>query len=129
VLDVKQSIIQSEIVQRASTGEACNPLRGDRKDVNVMGGRTFYIIAASQPIPLGIGIMKTRESKSPPDDKLLDINNDGRADTFFSCATAEGIQFSIWTGVAYKSDMQWSSYYYLGYDTEANCPTMSDKTK
>ena len=55
-------------------------------------------------------------------EQLTDLDGDGKRDTFTSCSTSEGVNFSVWNGEAYKSKLIWSDYYYLGYDSEADCP-------
>lgn len=33
----------------------------------------------------------------------------------------EGLHLTVWTGEPLKGKSRWHAYYYLGYDTEANC--------
>ena len=74
---------------------------------------------------LHFGVIKgDKEDSTRTGKKLLDLNGDGHKDTFYSCSTAVGIQFSLWDRLAYKSHLIWSGYYYLGYDTEENCPPL-----
>ena len=54
-----------------------------------------------------------------------DVNSDGHQDYFTECSTSEGVQFNVWSGSPYKGKALWSAYYYLGYDTEPNCPENS----
>jgi hypothetical protein len=40
---------------------------------------------------------------------------------FRTCASEEGIHATAWSGKPLKSPRRWHSYYYLGYDVEADC--------
>lgn len=40
---------------------------------------------------------------------------------FRSCASAEGIHATAWSGVPLASERRWHAYYYLGYDVEPDC--------
>ena len=46
-----------------------------------------------------------------------DLDYDGTPERFRSCASAEGLHLTVWTGELRR----WHRYHYLGYDTEANC--------
>ena len=102
-------------------GDKCSALLDARKTINMKGGTHFYEVASESPIELGIGVIQasdqSRATKEP-----LDLNNDGRKESFSQCLASEGVQFSVWEGAPYTSKLTWSGYYYLGYDTEANCP-------
>lgn len=123
-LDNKQQITHAKIMKEASNGDECNALREERSPINFKEGIHFYTVSSKKPIELGIGVINSDKANTRSEKKLLDLNRDGQKDTFYSCSTAEGIQFSIWSKIAYKSSLIWSDYYYLGYDTEANCPPL-----
>jgi len=38
-----------------------------------------------------------------------------------SCASSEGVHFTLWAGVPLKSRRLWHAYLYAGYDTESTC--------
>jgi hypothetical protein len=38
-----------------------------------------------------------------------------------SCASSEGLHFTLWDGEPLKSSRLWHMYYYLGYDVEPSC--------
>lgn len=116
-----QEVSQSIILKKTSSSKDCYALLEDREKINNDFGRSFYTISSKNTINLAIGIVNP-ESKSFNKNEILDMNNDGKKDTFSYCSTSEGIQFNSWSGIAYKSDSIWSDYYYLGYDTEGNCP-------
>ncbi len=119
-LAVNHHVRKLKIGKKAETADECYALLQDRIAINTENGRRFYTVISTSPINLGIGIVSTGADDN--EDNILDINNDGKKDTFSYCSTSEGVKFSIWDGVAYKSELIWSDYYYLGYDTEADCP-------
>lgn len=126
-LDDTQKITPAKILEPAANGKECFGLLGDRSAVNRESGVTFYRVSSETPIELGIGVTSGKAPSKQDLRKLnkrgMDLNNDGRTETFSQCATAEGVHFSVWDGAAYKGKLIWSGYYYLGYDTEANCPS------
>ncbi|MBI3899713.1 MAG: hypothetical protein HY308_15665 [Gammaproteobacteria bacterium] len=72
-------------------------------------------------IELGIGIVGN--DVVPSNGKInVDVNGDGSPDQFTQCSTTEGVSFNLWAKSAYEGKPLWSGYYYIGYDTEANCP-------
>jgi hypothetical protein len=38
-----------------------------------------------------------------------------------SCASVEGVHFTVWAGEPLRSRRLWHQYYYLGYDVEPSC--------
>jgi hypothetical protein len=126
-LDNGQEIVPSEILRKASDEEECYALTEDRRKVNTDGGLHFYTVTADKPIELGIGVIQMENDTTFTETKIVDLNGDGSQDTFSQCATSEGIQFSVWDAAAYESNLIWSGYYYLGYDTEANCPELPER--
>lgn len=102
----------------------CPQLNDDRKAINIAEGFSFYSVKPiSQEIDLGIalvgGLSKYRETNSQI---AADINNDGVSDYFTQCSSSEGIHFNVWSEKPWIGKLLWSSYYYLGYDIEPNCP-------
>lgn len=118
-----ESIVDASIADRARSGETCYPLMDERREVNLASGLTFYRLELREPVELGIGIVRSKAGDKLPLEAVLDIDGDGRRDTFAHCATSEGVRFSTWSGPPYAGDPTWSGYYYLGYDTQANCPS------
>lgn len=49
---------------------------------------------------------------------------DGRAprEHLDICATYEGLQLTIWSGLPYKGQRRAHAYFYLGYDVDPTCP-------
>jgi hypothetical protein len=100
-------------------------LRSD--DVNPVylddeGETTYALDAAAIPadVSLGFGFV------DPPPDlvatgALPDLNGDGRAEGFRSCASGEGLHLTVWYGEPLTTSRLWHGYFYLGYATEADC--------
>lgn len=126
-LDDVQKITPAKILGPATNGKECFGLLNDRSAVNRESGVTFYRVSSETPIELGIGVASgkalSKQDLRELNTRGMDLNNDGRKETFSQCATAEGVHFSVWDGAAYKGRLIWSGYYYLGYDTKANCPS------
>ena len=120
-----QVSLQAEIIERTESGEECYALRQERKDINMSEGNIFYSVAPASkaPLELAIGIVGLKAGFTATDGTIhTDVNGDGRQDYFTECSTSEGVQFNVWSEAPYKGKALWSAYYYLGYDTEPNCP-------
>lgn len=120
-----QVLLEAEIIQRTKSGEECYALLEERKDVNMSEGNIFYSVAPASkaPLELAVGIVGWKEGFTTTDGTIhADVNGDGYQDYFTQCSTSEGVQFNVWSGSPYKGKALWSAYYYLGYDTEPNCP-------
>lgn len=86
-------------------------------------GKTTYALDAggiTGDVSLGFGLV------DPPPDlaatgAMPDLNGDGRPDGFRSCASGEGLHLTVWYGEPLTTSRLWHGYFYLGYDTEADC--------
>ena len=85
-------------------------------------GKTTYALDAggiAGDVSLGFGLV------DPPPDlaagAMPDLNGDGRAEGFRSCASGEGLHLTVWYGEPLTTSRLWHGYFYLGYDTEADC--------
>lgn len=125
VMGDPQRVERTEIRDRTTASESCPALSSGRADTNVKSGAAFYRLSARKisNTDTGIGLI------APPEDPTVteglahvDLNGDGGREVFASCATSEGIKFSIWKGKAYQGTPVWSAYYYLGYDLVPSCP-------
>lgn len=110
-----------EFDQKSKSDDSCYALLEGRASINAKDERYFYMVNSKKSVNLGIGIIFNAADKAS-NTEVIDLNGDGRNEVFTYCATSEGVQFSIWSGEKYHSDLIWSDYYYLGYDTEADCP-------
>ena len=52
-----------------------------------------------------------------------DLDGDGLPEHFRSCASAEGIHLTVWTGPPITGILRWHQYHYLGYDVTPDCKT------
>jgi hypothetical protein len=121
VLDLR---LNGTIVAKTTSDEHCPPLSEMRRIESE--GFTFYTVAL-QDGPLmhpeedgvfGIGIVGL-----PQDTQWIDLDGNGRADSFTACKYYEGLEFVIWSGAPYGGEQLWNEYYYLGYETdEIECP-------
>ena len=74
--------------------------------------------------PTGLPIVvlgQTPKLEMRGDTVTLEIERGKTPWRFRSCASAEGICSSAWSGVPLASPRRWNAYYYLGYDVEPDC--------
>ena len=115
------ALVQAMIVKKAHHGKECNALRDEIRDTNLAGDTSFYVVSSKKRIELGVGVINSSENDAVVKN-LLHGRKKSLQEKFKYCTTAEGIRFTVWSGKAYDSKLLWSGYYYLGYDTEENCP-------
>ncbi len=72
-------------------------------------GAGIAILDSSKPIKFSDGLAN------------VDLNNDGKNEYFRQCASNEGLHLTVWTGKPLIGKRIWHKYYYLKYDTEADC--------
>jgi hypothetical protein len=70
----------------------------------------------------GFGIIAAPPDLTSGELPQLDIDGDGVIERFSSCASSEGLHLTVSSGEPPKGVEIWHAYYYLGYDTEADCP-------
>jgi hypothetical protein len=51
----------------------------------------------------------------------LDLDGNGTPEGFRTCASGEGLHLTVWYGEPLATARLWHGYFYLGYDTEADC--------
>jgi hypothetical protein len=87
------------------------------------GGLHAYAIRLEKLDPLpAIAVVNFRGAFAREGDLLVaDLDNDGQPEYFRSCASTEGVHFTVWSGAPLKGRLRWHQYYYLGYDVEATC--------
>jgi hypothetical protein len=123
VLDLR---LNGTIVAKTTSDERCPPLSDMR--LIESEGFTYYEVALDDG-PLmhpdeegvfGVGIVGV-----PKEIVWIDLDANGRADSFTACKYYEGFEFVIWSGAAYGGEQLWNDYYYLGYETdEIECPVV-----
>ncbi|PCJ14848.1 MAG: hypothetical protein COB04_14385 [Gammaproteobacteria bacterium] len=101
-LDVKNIIETASLVEKASSGDECFPLRDDRSEINIGNGYSFYKVESESKVDLAIAVI---------DAENLNASN------FGYCSTSEGIEYFV----KESSAIVWTGYYYLGYDSEVTC--------
>jgi hypothetical protein len=114
------SVVKATVDHKLRDGDPCYALLPDRRKQNESGGRSFYVVSVPESLEMAIAVIG-----APPQDSgngQLDLDGDGKPERFVQCVTSEGMKFSVWTGEPYQGTPLWSDYYYLGYDTEADCP-------
>jgi hypothetical protein len=50
-----------------------------------------------------------------------DLDGDGVDEHFRTCASAEGLHYTIWSGEPLNGRLRWHRYHYLGYDVDPTC--------
>lgn len=89
------------------------------------GENFFYSLigdGTDEGFEVGIGIIEPAKPVQIQNNlAVFDLNDDGKAEFFRRCAGSEGIHFTVWTGKPLKGKRIWHSFYYLDYDTQADC--------
>ena len=87
------------------------------------GDLNFYDVAIDGvPMLPAIAIVGFRGKIQRAGDSLwADLYGDGQRAFFRSCASFEGIHFTVWTGRPLSGTLLWHQYFYLGYDVEPTC--------
>ncbi|MCE9687861.1 hypothetical protein LZP73_16905 [Shewanella sp. AS16] len=118
LLENEPAKVAARISGKAQDGTSCYALMEDRRDINQSAGYTFYTVKADTNINLAIGIVAAAKNK-----KLVAALNNNLAG-FTYCSSSEGVHYSMWSKSPYTSEKLWSAYYYLGYESEADCPAL-----
>ncbi|WP_152597816.1 hypothetical protein [Novilysobacter arseniciresistens] len=119
-LDDPQRVAMARIEGRAEAAEDCPALIEDRREANLASGVSFYRVAPLDEAALAIGVLQS-PGAAAGSEAALDINRDGRRDTYGHCATAEGIRFFVRGDPDGNGRPLWTGYYYLGYDLQPDC--------
>ena len=125
VMGEPQNVLQGQVGDKVSSAASCAPLIESRRSQNAKAGTSFYGLEGTKlsATDMGIGIVGTPQKITVVNGTArTDLNSDGRPEVFSSCATAEGINFAIWTENRFQGTPLWSGYYYLGYDMKPTCP-------
>jgi hypothetical protein len=64
---------------------------------------------------------KVAPSQMRGDTVLLAVEPGRMSWRFRTCASAEGVHATAWSGVPLVAPRRWHAYYYLGYDVEQDC--------
>ena len=90
------------------------PVEGPSYDLDLVGqgeevGMAFAIAGQVAGVRIEDGIARA------------DLDGDGVAEAFTSCASSEGLHLSIWSGKPRQGTPRWHRYVYLAYDLDPNC--------
>ena len=80
---------------------------------HMLQGARYQLVRETKDPLVGIAVTGARSS--------LDLDGDGRAESFRQCASGEGLHLTVWSGAPLKGRRRWHRYVYLGYDTEPDC--------
>lgn len=122
IVDINNDqLMSASIGKRNPSSEQCMPLLDDRKKVNLDEGLIFFSLhnakgELTEFNGLGIAINSSELSG-----QVIDLNRNNVEDRFAYCSTGEGVSFYVWDKEAGENHPFWKGYYYLGYDTEADC--------
>lgn len=118
-----EQLIHAFLGKKNPGSEQCMPLLEDRKAINEAEDVAFFSLQNSNGELIefdGLGIAITIDS-SELGTQAIDINNNTVEDRFAYCSTGEGVKYYIWDKERGEKKPFWQGYYYLGYDTEADC--------
>lgn len=107
--DQPPRVSTATLAERTHSSETCKALLGDRRQINIASGYTFYSVHAKPEINLGIAVLGNKH-------RAADYQ-------FDYCATREGLLFTMKTGPQQGRAELWRGYYYLGYDSDITCPS------
>lgn len=118
--------VEGKILGTTDSAEDCPALAGRGREWNdLYDDGSYYVVALEdgrslEPTDLGIGIVALGPEEADP------INLDGNraADGFAVCRTKEGLQFVVWEGEPYKSELLWRipSYLFRQVVEVRDCP-------
>jgi len=107
--------------------ESCACRASESGDKNP-GENHFYLLSLNEKLPeffgfeVGFGVIEPAQSfKIQNNLASLDLNEDGKPEYFRQCSGYEGTHFTIWAGKPLKGRRIWHSFYYVDYDTVADC--------
>ncbi len=104
-----------------STGRTCPPEAGGHEVEGTLATRTVLEPSGGADQAIRIGVMARGEGVRVLGPGKVDLDGDGRAERFASCASSEGLHLTAWSGAVGKSARLWHAYVYLGYDTSPTC--------
>lgn len=119
-----QHLIQAETAGAAvliPPGEG----RLSRDGANNDTARYKLAIVGDDALPagaVGLGIVGAADRCQVSDSVVsCELEPGGPPQFFRTCASREGLHFSVWSGKPLDGARRWHAYYYLGYDIEPDC--------
>lgn len=113
-MGVRQSFLRAEVVRRRDA-PCPGMVGGSSYRLRLLDGQprisadAIAIVGLDRPLEVHSGVVTG------------DLDGDDRKEFFRSCASNEGIHFTIWSGKPLKGKRQFHAYHYVGYDLEPNC--------
>jgi hypothetical protein len=78
--------------------------------------------ADKSDVAISIGVVAPLKQTQIQDNLArVDLDGDDKPEYFRLCASNEGLHLTIWSGKPLTGTRIWHYYYYLNYDTEADC--------
>lgn len=84
----------------------------------------FYLLKPINNFTPDVGIAFINPANSLVKTKRsvqIDLDKDGKNESFRSCTSMEGVHLTVWSGRPLTGRRVWHKYYYLGYDTVPTC--------
>jgi hypothetical protein len=118
LLQAPQSISEAEVLRPADS--ACpSP---DESDRDLRRYEIRMLKGSLEPSAIAIAVFaSSRPFVKHGDSVSADVDGDGVAESFRSCASSEGLHLTVWSGKPLEGKLRWHQYYYLGYDVESDC--------
>ncbi len=120
-----QQVYSANIIKKLS--KSCSRHNSETFDKN-KGKNHYYLLKFTDKKPnqseiiYGLAVIQSKQQIQVKNKfAVIDLDGDGNMNYFRKCANSEGTIFTIWSGKPLQSKRIWSSYYYVDYDTEANC--------
>jgi hypothetical protein len=114
LMEARQSVLRAEVVRKRE--KPCSDAdSGDSYQLRRIDGQPGMPADAIAIAGFGGSVEVTGK------DAAADLDGDGRKEFFRSCASHEGIHFTIWTGKPLEGALRFHAYHYAGYDLEPNC--------
>lgn len=102
-----------------------------RSEIGESGGETYYLLTLRKnkaenddrfDIRIALAVIQpAKEMQVKNGLASVDLDQDGKPEYFRVCAATEGLHLTVWSGKPLVGKRIWHTYYYLGYDTEADC--------
>jgi hypothetical protein len=114
LMGVRQSVLRAEIQRKRD--KPCSDMdAGDSYRLRRLDGEAGISIDAIAIVGFG-GTLEVRAGVA-----AADLDGDGQKEFFRSCASHEGVHFTVWSGTPLKGQRRFHAYHYVGYDLEPNC--------
>lgn len=125
ISEFPQKVLETTVEKKLE--KSCVSHDSDTGDSNV-GKDSYYSLilndknSQNSEVGIGIGIIQLQKKARVQNNLArVDLNEDGKAEFFRLCASNEGLHLTIWTGKPLIGKRIWHYYYYLHYDTVADC--------